>query len=76
MIEGETGLTPCQVGYRLRKAGVTRAEYRNGNSNISTMVLNLVRGPVKRVMKKDLTERFATPHEQNWPVKKKAKKKR
>src|SRR3546814_3657509 len=34
-----TGLTPSQVLYRLRQAGVKRANYRNGDSDMAKIML-------------------------------------
>lgn len=38
LIQNRTGLTPSQVAYRLRRAGVKRADYRNGESTLATSV--------------------------------------
>jgi len=35
-----TGLTHCQVGYRLNKGSIKRADYRNGQSEMAERVLN------------------------------------
>ena len=35
----ETGLSPCQVTYRLRKANIRRATYRNGESDMAQRVI-------------------------------------
>jgi hypothetical protein len=35
-----TGLTPCQVTYRLGKAQVKRANYRNGKSALAETIIN------------------------------------
>lgn len=42
-IAKETGLTESQVNYRLGLAGVKRADYRNGGSEIAKVILSLVR---------------------------------
>jgi hypothetical protein len=34
-----TGLTNCQITYRLAKAGIKRADYRNGGSDMAQRVL-------------------------------------
>lgn len=39
MIMEQTGLTFCQVTYRLHKAGVRRIEYRNGTSPVAKAML-------------------------------------
>lgn len=36
----KTGLTPCQVGYRLHKATVRRGDYRNGLSAVANELVN------------------------------------
>lgn len=38
-IAAATGLTGCQVGYRLHKGGIKRSDYRNGVSEVSRIVL-------------------------------------
>ncbi len=35
----DTGLTACQVSYRLKLAGIKRADYRNGTSAMSRLVI-------------------------------------
>jgi hypothetical protein len=35
LIVRETGLSPCQVTYRLNKARIKRADYRNGTSYLA-----------------------------------------
>lgn len=39
-IIAETGLTACQISYRLRKATIKRADYRNGESAMAERVLS------------------------------------
>jgi hypothetical protein len=38
-IAAKTGLTRCQVLYRLRRAGVRRLDYRNGDSAVVANVV-------------------------------------
>lgn len=42
-IESQTGLTTSQISYRLRKFGITRANYRNGDSIGARAVLQQAR---------------------------------
>jgi len=42
MICDRTGLSPCQVAYRLHKAKIKRAEYRNGESRMAERVMDMV----------------------------------
>lgn len=42
-IARETGLTPHQVNYRLGRAGIKRADYRNGQSDIARHTLNQIK---------------------------------
>lgn len=35
-----TGLTPCQVSYRLGKGSIKRADYRNGESAMAQRVMD------------------------------------
>ena len=38
-ISQRTGLTPCQVSYRLGKGQIKRADYRNGESDMAELVI-------------------------------------
>jgi hypothetical protein len=40
-IQGRTKLSPGQITYRLRKAAIRRVDYRDGTSEIATMVMRL-----------------------------------
>ena len=35
----ETGLTPCQVSYRLNKAQIKRRDYRDGKNAVAEIIL-------------------------------------
>jgi hypothetical protein len=37
------GITPSQVQYRLGLAGIKRASYRNGQNNMATFILDMIR---------------------------------
>lgn len=39
-IQMKTRLTPCQITYRLAKAGIKRIDYRNGETQLSRQVYN------------------------------------
>lgn len=39
MICETTGLTPCQVSYRLNKARIKRKDYRDGESDMAELVV-------------------------------------
>lgn len=43
-IARNTGLSPGQVNYRLKLAGIRRKDYRNGDSDMSRLVLSQVAG--------------------------------
>lgn len=43
LIMRHTELTPSQVGYRLRKAEIRRADYRNGESAVAESMLQRAR---------------------------------
>lgn len=47
-IRKSTGLTFGQIGYRLKRAGVVRADYRNGLSKPATMVIRAVHETMNR----------------------------
>jgi hypothetical protein len=38
----QTGLTPCQISYRLKIGNIRRSDYRNGNSHIAQRVIDKV----------------------------------
>lgn len=42
MIVEQTGLTPCQVSYRLTKGRIKRKDYRDGTSDIAQRVIDRV----------------------------------
>jgi hypothetical protein len=42
-IAKEVGITPSQVTYRLGLAGIKRANYRNGRSDMAHFILNIIR---------------------------------
>lgn len=39
LIMEETGLTACQISYRLKMAAIKRADYRNGNSDMAKRMM-------------------------------------
>lgn len=39
MIVEETGLSPCQVSYRLQKGRIKRKDYRDGTSDMAQRVI-------------------------------------
>jgi hypothetical protein len=43
LIMEHTELTPSQVGYRLRKGGIRRMDYRNGESEVASAMLKKAR---------------------------------
>ena len=42
-IAAEVGITPSQVTYRLGLAGIKRAKYRNGQSDMAHFILGIIR---------------------------------
>jgi len=60
-IENETGLSPSQITYRLGKASVKRANYRNGITEFSKIVLKklepTIAANVRMKVKKSLNGR-------------------
>lgn len=57
-ISAATQLTESQVQYRLTKATIKRADYRNGRSRESQLVFNTVRGKLTRQFRKALPPQF------------------
>ena len=45
MIAARTTLTENQVNYRLHKAGIVRADYRNGQTRLSRLVIAATQSP-------------------------------
>lgn len=48
-IVSETGLTPCQVSYRLHKGKIKRADYRNGESVMAERILQRALPPRNQI---------------------------
>ena len=40
LIQKRTGLTPGQIGYRLRMGSIKRQDYRNGDSQLADRILS------------------------------------
>lgn len=53
-IQRKTGLTPCQVQYRLRKAGVRLTDYRDGTSSSARQIMIIAEDTVGKRLKSDL----------------------
>jgi len=54
LIMEHTELSPGQVGYRLRKGGIRRMDYRNGESALATTMLQKARVVAIPVVKEHL----------------------
>ena len=58
LIQLRTGLSPGQIGYRLRMGSIRRQDYRNGNSQLADRILSQshriavseVRSHIKKVL--------------------------
>lgn len=57
-IQKETGLTHCQILYRLNKAKIKRSDYRNGESPIAKHILWRGKGRVDYVVRERLEEQI------------------
>jgi hypothetical protein len=55
----ETGLSESQVIYRLHKASVTRAAYRNGTGDFARRVLPVITKLAAVVVKENIAPKFA-----------------
>jgi hypothetical protein len=56
-----TGLTPCQISYRLKRGDIRRSDYRNGTSRIALRVINKIAprgmtGQIRKELKLKLKE--------------------
>lgn len=53
-IQRQTGLTLCQITYRLRKAGIRLTDYRNGTSPSARQVMIVAQDKIGDKLKNDL----------------------
>jgi hypothetical protein len=53
-IQNQTGLSPCQVTYRLQKFAIRRMDYRNGTSPIAQEVLKTAAKRTATILRYDL----------------------
>lgn len=60
-IAEKTGLTPCQIGYRLNKGRIKRADYRNGQSDMAEMVMDRVVPNTPRAIRSTLDLKVKQP---------------
>lgn len=56
-IQSRTNLSSGQVGYRLKKAGIARADFRNGSSPFARLVLSSARDLVDAKLMQQLEKR-------------------
>lgn len=54
LIMQHTGLTPSQIGYRLRKGDIRRSDYRNGESSVAENLLQRARTVAVPALKQHL----------------------
>jgi hypothetical protein len=57
-IQRRTKLRPGQITYRLRKAAIRRVDYRDGDSDMATIVLRGMRGAIESELTKYLRDMF------------------
>jgi hypothetical protein len=57
-IQSQTGLTACQIQYRLSKDGIRRADFRNGESIYSGYILKLARPWISKSLNKSLVPKY------------------
>jgi len=50
----QTGLSPCQISYRLSKGRIKRADYRNGESEMAQRVMDQVAPKSGKVIRETL----------------------
>lgn len=50
----QTGLSPCQISYRLKKGSIKRADYRNGDSAMAQRVIEKMTPPSGRSIREQL----------------------
>ena len=71
-IAARTGLTHCQVLYRLGKAKICRVEYRNGDSQLARQVFGSVKGIAESSIRGKLRTAMKDELSHPSPVKKRA----
>lgn len=54
-----TGLSACQVTYRLHAASVRRCDYRNGHSQVAKALLKQTQDTVDKIVAKHLRHKIA-----------------
>ena len=54
-----TGLSACQVTYRLHAAGIRRCDYRNGHSPVAKALLKATQDTVDRLLVKHIQHQLA-----------------
>jgi hypothetical protein len=57
-IMAQTGLTGCQIGYRLHKLGVTRRDYRDGVSEVARRVERMALPVSEEFIREKIKERI------------------
>lgn len=60
LIISRTKLTPGQISYRLKRAGISRQNYRDGKSTLSKLVTNRVQESAKAEVERKI--RKFIPH--------------
>lgn len=60
LIMQHTTLTPSQISYRLRKADIRRADYRNGESSVAENLLQRARTVAVPALKQHLRETMSS----------------
>jgi hypothetical protein len=55
-IMAETNLRPGQITYRLHKAAIRRIDYRNGTSDIASLMLRHMRPTIEKELTRYLRE--------------------
>lgn len=50
-----TGLSPCQVTYRLSRGRIKRRDYRDGTSGVSKEILNVIMPRIDPIVRRHLS---------------------
>lgn len=54
----QTGLSFCQVNYRLNKASIKRKDYRDGESPVAAFIMRQAQGMAAPIVKKAIVARL------------------
>lgn len=54
----QTGLSSGQVQYRVKKAGISRADFRHGRTDLARHMFQIGRGPALRIVRHEIAPKW------------------